>query len=238
MRLFGSGRIASIMDKMGIEEGEVIQSGMMTRTIERAQKKVEENNFGVRKRLLEYDDVMNSQREVIYTRRRHALHGERVDIDINNIMGDYAEAFVEQNYGIDYEEFKMEMMREVAVELTMSEESYRKASDRDLVAHVNDDLREHHARRGVHIAETVRPVMERVYEDRKDHMDSNMLFPITDGKLGFNVPVNLGKCQQSDGGEIYRSFNKVVMFTSIDDAWREHLREMDDLRQSVPERHL
>ncbi|MFR9650602.1 MAG: preprotein translocase subunit SecA [Rikenellaceae bacterium] len=233
MRLFGSGRIATIMDKMGLEEGEVIQSGMMTKTIERAQTKVEENNFGMRKRLLEYDDVMNSQREVIYTRRRHALHGERVDIDINNIMGDYAEAFIELNYGIDYEEFKLELIREIAVEFSMDEATYKKATERDLVAHLTETIREHHQRRELTIAETVKPVMERVYEDRKEQMESNMLFPITDGKLGFNVPVNLRKCKDSEGGEIYRSFNKVVMFTSIDDAWREHLREMDDLRQSV-----
>ncbi|MFI3259485.1 MAG: preprotein translocase subunit SecA [Rikenellaceae bacterium] len=233
MRLFGSERIASIMDRMGLEEGEVIQSSLMTKTIERAQKKVEENNFGTRKRLLEYDDVMNSQREVIYTRRRHALHGERVEIDMNNIMCDYAEAFVEQNEGCTYEEIKMELIRDIAMEFTMDEATYNSAKPKALVDHIVEDLRAHCERRAVSIAETVSPVMTRVYEDRKDEMDSNMLFPVTDGHLGFNVPVNLQRCKDSDGGEIFRAFSKVVMFSSIDDAWRLHLREMDDLRQSV-----
>ncbi|MFI3268993.1 MAG: preprotein translocase subunit SecA [Rikenellaceae bacterium] len=233
MRLFGSGRIATIMDKMGLEDGEVIQSSMMTKTIERAQKKVEENNFGTRKRLLEYDDVMNSQREVIYTRRRHALHGERVEIDINNIMCDFAEAFVEQYEGAEYEEFKMDLIREVAIDFSMDAESYRKATPRQIIDQIIADIVAHYERRAMMIADTVAPVMERVYEDRKDNMDTNIMIPITDGHLGFNVPINLQKCKDSAGREIYRMFTKVVMFTSIDDAWREHLREMDDLRQSV-----
>ncbi|MFI3305364.1 MAG: preprotein translocase subunit SecA [Rikenellaceae bacterium] len=233
MRLFGSERIASIMDKMGLEEGEVIQSSIMTKTIERAQKKVEENNFGTRKRLLEYDDVMNSQREVIYTRRRSALHGDRIEVDINNIMCDYAEAFVSEFEGIEYEAFKMELIREVALEFTMSEEEYKNAKPRAIIDHIIADLQAHYERRGATIADTVRPVMDKVYEDRADNMDSNMMFPITDGHLGYNVPVNLQRCKDSDGRDIFRVFTKVVMFTSIDDAWREHLREMDDLRQSV-----
>ncbi|MFR9603090.1 MAG: preprotein translocase subunit SecA [Rikenellaceae bacterium] len=233
MRLFGSGRIADIMDKMGLEEGEVIQSSLMTKTIERAQKKVEENNFGTRKRLLEYDDVMNSQREVIYTRRRHALYGERIEIDLNNIMCDYAEAFVEQNEGIDFEDFRMELIREIALEFSMDEQSYKKATPRELIDQIVADLRSLYEQKGKLISDTVRPVMERVYEDRKEELDTNMYFPITDGHLGFNVPVNLLRCKDSDGAEIYKMFSKVVMFTSIDDAWREHLREMDDLRQSV-----
>ncbi len=233
MRLFGSGRIATIMDKMGLEEGEVIQSSMMTKTIERAQKKVEENNFGTRKRLLEYDDVMNSQREVIYTRRRHALHGERIEIDINNIMCDFAEAFVEQNEGIEFEEFKMELIRTVALDFSMAEEAYRKSTPRQIIDHIISDLVAHYERRSMGIADTVAATMERIYEERKDNLDSKIIFPITDGHLGFNVPVNLLRCKESAGREIYRMFTKVVMFTSIDDAWREHLREMDDLRQSV-----
>ncbi|MFR9660453.1 MAG: SEC-C metal-binding domain-containing protein, partial [Rikenellaceae bacterium] len=233
MRLFGSGRIATIMDKMGLEDGEVIQSSMMTKTIERAQKKVEENNFGTRKRLLEYDDVMNSQREVIYKRRRHALYGERVEIDLNNIMCDYAEAFVEQNYGMEYDEFRMELIREIAVELTMNEAEYKKAEARQISDHLIEDIKSTQEIRSKMIADTVRGVMERVYVDRADELDSNILFPITNGHLGYNVPVNLQRCKDSDGAEIYKAFSKVVMFTAIDDAWREHLREMDDLRQSV-----
>ena len=233
MRLFGSGRIATMMDRMGLKEGEVIQAGMMTKAIERAQKKVEENNFGIRKRLLEYDDVMNSQREVIYTRRRHALYGERVEIDLNNIMYDYAENFVEEHRGIEFEEFRFELIREVAVEPTLDEAAYAAAKPEELVEAIVADLKAAYARRAKAVADTVRPVMERIYEERKEQLDSNIYFPITDGHLGFNVPVNLRRCQQTDGAEIYKVFSKVVMFTSIDDAWREHLREMDDLRQSV-----
>ena len=233
MRLFGSGRIASMMDRMGLKEGEVIQAGMMTKAIERAQKKVEENNFGIRKRLLEYDDVMNSQREVIYTRRRHALYGERIEIDLNNIMYDYADNFVEENRGIEFEDFRMELIREVAVEPQIDEATYKDAKPGELVEAIVKALKEGYARRAKAVADTVRPVMERIYEDRKDQLDSNIYFPLTDGHLGYNVPVNLRKCQSSDGAEIYKVFSKVVMFTTIDDAWREHLREMDDLRQSV-----
>ena len=233
MRLFGSGRIATMMDRMGLKEGEVIQSKMMTKAIERAQKKVEENNFGIRKRLLEYDDVMNSQREVIYTRRRHALYGERIEIDLNNIMYDFAENFVETTRGVDFEEFRFELIREVAVEPTFDEATYTTAKPAELVELIVKDLRDTYARRAKAVADTVRPVMQRIYEDRKDQLDSNIFFPLTDGHLGYNVPVNLRKCQETDGAEIYKVFSKVVMFTTIDDAWREHLREMDDLRQSV-----
>ena len=233
MRLFGSGRIAAMMDRMGLKEGEVIQAGMMTKAIERAQKKVEENNFGIRKRLLEYDDVMNSQREVIYTRRRHALYGERIEIDLNNIMYDYAENFVEENRGIEFEEFRLELIRDVAIEPEIDEAAYKNAKPVELVEAIVKALKEAYARRAKAVADTVRPVMERIYEDRKEQLDSNIYFPLTDGHLGYNVPVNLLKCQSTDGAEIYKVFSKVVMFTTIDDAWREHLREMDDLRQSV-----
>ena len=233
MRLFGASRIAAAMDRMGHEEGEALQAKMLSNAIERAQKKVEENNFGIRKRLLEYDDVMNSQREVIYTRRRHALYGERIEIDLNNILYDYAELFVEQHGGIEFEDFRFELIREVAVEPTFGAEAYAKAKPAELVEWIVKDLQELYARRAKAVADTVRPVMERIYEERKDQLDGNIYFPLTDGHLGYNVPVNLRRCQETDGAEIYKVFAKVVMFTTIDDAWREHLREMDDLRQSV-----
>ena len=233
LRLFGSERIASVMDRMGLEEGEVIQSRMMSNAVERAQKKVEENNFGIRKRLLEYDDVMNSQREVIYTRRRHALYGERIEIDLNNIMYDYAEAFVSSHEGWDYEGIKLELIREVATQPSFDEATYEKARHNELVELIVNDVKAAYERRAKAVADTVRPVMERIYEERKEQLDTNMYFPLTNGHLGYNVPVNLRKCKDSDGAEIYKMFSKVVMFTTIDDAWREHLREMDDLRQSV-----
>ena len=233
MRLFGSERIASMMDRMGIQEGEVIQASMMTKAIERAQKKVEENNFGIRKRLLEYDDVMNSQREVIYTRRRHALYGEQIEIDLNNIMYDYAESFVNNNEGADYESFSFELIREVALKPSFDEAKYNSAKHAELVELIVEDLRELFARRQKAVADTVRQTMEMVYETNKDHMSNNIHFPITDGHLGFHVPVELQRCKDTDGHEIYKAFAKIVLFTTIDDAWREHLREMDDLRQSV-----
>ena len=233
MRLFGSERIASMMDRMGIQEGEVIQASMMTKAIERAQKKVEENNFGIRKRLLEYDDVMNSQREVIYTRRRHALYGEQIEIDLNNIMYDYAESFVSSNEGADYESFSFELIREVALKPSFDEQKYNSAKRAELVELIVADLRELFARRQKAVADTVRKTMEMVYETNKDHMTNNIHFPLTDGHLGFHVPVELQRCKDTDGAEIYKAFAKIVLFTTIDDAWREHLREMDELRQSV-----
>ena len=233
MRLFGSERIASMMDRMGIQEGEVIQASMMTKAIERAQKKVEENHIGIRKRLLEYDDVMNSQREVIYTRRRHALYGEQIEIDLNNIMYDYAETFVNNNEGADYESFSFELIREVALKPSFDEAKYNSAKHAELVELIVEDLRELFARRQKAVADTVRQTMEMVYETNKDHMSNNIHFPITDGHLGFHVPVELQRCKDTDGHEIYKAFAKIVLFTTIDDAWREHLREMDDLRQSV-----
>ena len=233
MRLFGSERIATMMDRMGIQEGEVIQASMMSKAIERAQKKVEENNFGIRKRLLEYDDVMNSQREVIYTRRRHALYGERIEIDLNNTMYDFAEKFMEAHEGMDYESFSFELIREVALQPTFDEATYNSAKPKEIVELIVKDLHNLYARRGKLAADTVRATMKKIYEDNKHLMDRIIHFPLTDGNLGFHVPVELQKCKDTDCAEIYKVFAKIVMFTTIDDAWREHLREMDELRQSV-----
>ena len=233
MRLFGSERIATMMDRMGIQEGEVIQASMMSKAIERAQKKVEENNFGIRKRLLEYDDVMNSQREVIYTRRRHALYGERIEIDLNNTMYDFAEKFMEAHEGMDYESFSFELIREVALHPTFDEATYNAAKPKEIVELIVKDLHALYARRSKSAADTVRLTMEKIYEDNKHLMDRVIHFPLTDGNLGFHVPVELQKCKDTDCAEIYKVFAKIVMFTTIDDAWREHLREMDELRHSV-----
>ncbi len=233
MRLFGSDRIAAMMDRMGIQDGEAIESGMMSKAVERAQKKVEENNFGIRKRLLEYDDVMNSQREVIYTRRRNALYGERIEIDLNNLMYDFAEAFMNNHEDDDFEYFNFELIREVGMQLSIDQEAYKKLNRSELIELIVKDLQALYARRAKAVADTVRSVMTRIYEERKDNLEGKMYFPLTNGHLGYNVPVDLQKCKDTDGAEIFRSFTKVVMFTMIDDAWREHLREMDDLRQSV-----
>ena len=233
LRLFGSDRIAKMMDKMGLQEGEVIQAGMMTKAIERAQKKVEENHFGTRKRLLEYDDVMNSQREVIYTRRRHALYGERIDIDLNNLRQDFALRFVESHEGCSYEDFKFDLMREVAIETSIAEAQFDAMKPKEIINSICDDLAAAFERKAKAIADMVRPTMEKIYEDRKGHMDTRIAFPITDGRMRYAIPVELQKCKDSDCMEIYREFAKVALFTTIDDAWREHLRDMDDLRQSV-----
>jgi preprotein translocase subunit SecA len=232
MRLFGSDRIATMMDKMGLQEGEVIQAGMMSKAIEKAQKKVEENHFGVRKRLLEYDDVMNSQRTVIYTQRRHALHGERVEIDLNNMMLDFADTFVENTQGADFEDFSIELIRQVAMQPTFDEATYNKASKEELAQLIVEDLRTAYARRAQVVAQTAMPVLKNVIEKQGDQVET-LFVPITNGTLVYNVATNLKRAVESDGAEIYKMFTKLAMLTTIDDNWREHLRAMDDLKQSV-----
>ncbi len=234
MRLFGSERISGMMDRMGLKEGESIQAGMMSKAIERAQKKVEENNFGIRKRLLEYDDVMNSQREVIYTRRRHALYGERVEIDLNNIVMDFAESFADNYCEEDFETMSLELIRLVAIQPSFNEEQFEqmKRHKHEFVDAIANDLREAYKRRAQQVASTAKPTIDRIYTEQGSQFE-NIYIPITDGKLGYNVPVELKKCFESDCTEIYKVFSKIVMLTTIDDNWREHLREMDDLRQSV-----
>ena len=234
MRLFGSGRIATWMDRMGLKEGEVIQAGMMTKAIERAQKKVEENNFGIRKRLLEYDDVMNSQREVIYTRRRHALYGERIEVDLNNIMVDFAETFVDTYYDndTDYEDFKFELIRQVAVQPSFDQNEFTGVKKEVLVGMLVKDFQEAYARRMSAVAATANPVIKNVYEQHAAQYE-NIYVPVSDGRRVFQIPVNLKKAYESQSKEVYKSFSKIVMLLTIDENWKEHLREMDDLRQSV-----
>lgn len=232
MRLFGSERIARLMDTMGLKEGEVIQAGMMTKAIERAQKKVEENNFGIRKRLLEYDDVMNSQREVIYKRRHNAVFGERIEVDLNNMMGDFAEAFVEQQRGIPYEEFKVELIRQVSIEPSISEAEYDDLKDSELAEIIIRDMRGTLKRRASQIAQQAYPVLENVWKEQGDKFE-NVSIPLTDGKRGLNVPVNFKRVIDSKGLEIHKAFSRVMMLITIDEDWKQHLRDMDDLKQSV-----
>ncbi len=231
MRLFGSDRIAAMMDKMGLEEGEVIQAGMMTKAIERAQKKVEENNFGIRKRLLEYDDVMNKQRTAIYTMRRHALYGEGVDIDLNNMILSFADTFAANIKGAPYEEMSLELIRQVAIQPSFDEATYQKASTTEFADLITEDIRAAYARRAQMVAQTAMPVIKNVVESNAQA--ENMYVPVTNGTLVYNVLVNLKKCVETEGAEIYKMFTKLAMLTTIDDNWREHLREMDDLKQSV-----
>jgi len=233
MRMFGSERIAKVMDRLGLEEGEVIEHGMISKSIERAQKKVEENNFGIRKRLLEYDDVMNSQREVIYTKRKHALHGERIGVDFANMMYDVCISVVENAHGnISFEEFNFELLRILSLESPFTEEEYLKESSENLTEQIYEELLKIYDRRIKTIADQAYPVIKDVYE-KQSGTYKNIVVPISDGKRVFSVVTNLEKAAKTQGKELVRSFLKAIILVSIDDAWKEHLRELDDLKQSV-----
>ncbi|MCQ2228618.1 MAG: preprotein translocase subunit SecA [Bacteroidales bacterium] len=233
MRLFGSERMVKIMDRAGFEEGEPIQHGMMTKAIERAQRKVEENNFGIRKRLLEYDDVMNSQREVIYTKRRHALFGERLELDIMNMMQDTADGLVADGKNAnDFESFRLDVLKVFAIELPFTEEEFYKKNNNQLADMLYLKAWEAFSMRCQKIAEQAFPVVKQVYEQQAGKY-KNIVVPITDGKRVFQIPTNLEKAYQTEGKELISSFEKVIMLVTIDDAWREHLRQLDELRTSV-----
>jgi len=232
MRLFGSGRIASIVDRMGMKEGEVLQHSMLSSSIERAQKKVEENNFGIRKRLLEYDDVMNSQREVIYTRRRNALYGERVDVDVANMMSDFAESFVQQMEGFDYEEFAHELIRQISIEPGIDEEVYRRQNIAELSQALAEQIQKVYGRRAETLVAQAWPIMKNIYETQRATYE-NVVVPVGDGKRIYQVIVNIKKAYESKGKELIRAINKTINLVMIDEYWKEHLRDMDDLKQSV-----
>ncbi|MFW5901050.1 MAG: preprotein translocase subunit SecA, partial [bacterium] len=233
MRLFGSDRIASVMARMGLKEGEVIQHSMISRSIERAQRKVEENNYGIRKRLLDYDDVMNSQREVIYKRRKHALFGERLSVDIANMMRDVCEALV-GNYqdSSDFEGFKFELIRTLSIDSPVTGEEFLKLDGQEIVDKLHEIVKESYKRKEETIASQANPVIKEVYE-KHSHQYENIVVPITDGTKTIQVVTNLKNAYESEGRELVKSYQKNVILSTIDEAWKEHLREMDDLRQSV-----
>jgi preprotein translocase subunit SecA len=233
MRLFGSDRITSIMDKIGLKEGEMIQHSMITKSIERAQKKVEENNFGIRKRLLEYDDVMNSQREVIYKKRRHALFGDRLEVDILNTMYDVIENMVTeyQSNGM-FEEFNLELIRLMSIESPVSEQEFARMNADELVEKVYHEMVAAYTRKTEVIAKQAYPVIRDVYE-QKAHLYTNIIVPISDGKHIFQIITNLEKAYKNQGKELVKSYQKQTVLSTIDEAWKEQLREMDDLKQSV-----
>ena len=232
MRMFGSERIAGIMDRMGLQEGEVIQHPMITKQIEKAQKKVEENHFGVRKHLLEYDDVMNSQREVIYKKRRHALFGERLSIDINNMMMDFGEKLIEEYQDAkDFEGFKMELLSSMGIDAPFSEEEFDRSKTKELAEKLFDAASEHYKEKARIIGEKTLPVIKNVYENQT-HFE-NIAIPITDGKRGMNVIVNLKKAVENGAREVNLCIEKSITLGLIDNAWKEHLRELDDLKESV-----
>jgi preprotein translocase subunit SecA len=233
MRLFGSDRIARMMDRMGLEEGEVIQHSLITKSIERAQKKVEENNFGVRKRLLEYDDVMNSQREVIYTRRRHALFGERLSVDIANTIYDVCEELVKLHQEEkSYQGFEMDLIKEFSIESPFSEEEFLKQDAVKLAERLFESAMKHYTEKSTAISVNVSPVVKNVYENSA-HMYENIVIPFSDGIKTMQVLANLKRSYESGGKEIVTAMEKGVVLGVIDEAWKEHLREMDDLKQSV-----
>ena len=233
MRLFGSERISGIMDKLGLKDGEMIQHPMITKSIERAQKKVEENNFGIRKRLLEYDDVMNSQREVIYSKRRHALLGDRLSVDIANMMYDATENIVTTNKETgDFDEFQFSLIRSLSVDSPVAKAEFSKNNDEEVIDVVYAKVLDAYRRKSEVIASTALPVLKDVYE-RMSATYENVVVPITDGVRTYNVITNLRAAVESSGKELLRSFEKTSVLATIDDAWREHLREMDDLKQSV-----
>ena len=233
MRLFGSDRMSKMMDRLGLKEGEVIQHSWISKSIERAQKKVEENNFGIRKRLLEYDDVMNSQREVIYTRRHHALYGERVEVDIDNMMNDFAITLADQVHGkMDFEEYQMELIRLLGIETTITEAEFKSMSQDDLEEKIYSNIKSVYERKTTQVAQQAWPVIKDVYEHQAAQYQ-NIVVPITDGHKGFNVLTNLKKAYDSKGKEVVKSYAKTIMLVTIDEHWMEHLREMDELKQSV-----
>ncbi|NNC82938.1 MAG: preprotein translocase subunit SecA [Flavobacteriales bacterium] len=233
MRLFGSDRIARMMDRLGIEEGEVIQHSMITKSIERAQKKVEENNFGIRKRLLEYDDVMNTQREVIYKKRRYALFGERMSLEVANMFNDLTESTVMATHeDKDFEGFKMELLRNFSIASPVSEEEFISSSDEEVADKVYEAASKHYAQKSELLSKAVYPVVKNVYENQSEQY-KNIVVPFTDGKRTLNVVANLEKAYNTQGKELIREVEKGVMLAMIDNEWKEHLREMDDLRQSV-----
>ena len=232
MRLFGSERIAGVVDKLGMEEHEALEAPMLNSSIERAQKKVEENNFGIRKRLLEYDDVMNSQREVIYTKRRNALSGERVEIDVMNMMQDLSQIFAERAEEYDYESFSEMVMTSISADLGMDEETFAGMKPKELSEKLYAHIVETYNRRMDTMVQRAYPIIKEVYE-KQAAIYQNIAIPISDGRKMLTLSVDLKKAYESQGKEIARALSKTITLWQIDEHWKEHLRDMDDLKQSV-----
>ncbi|MFL2639536.1 MAG: preprotein translocase subunit SecA [Flavobacteriaceae bacterium] len=233
MRLFGSERVAKMMDKMGLEEGEVIQHSMMTKTIERAQKKVEENNFGIRKRLLEYDDVMNAQREIIYKRRKHALEGDRLKVDIANMIYDITELIVETNKeNNDHKNFEFDIIRSFSIGSEFNELNFEKIDVEEIIIKTYKSAYDHYKSKVKLNAEKVFPVIKNVFENPSNNFE-RIVVPFTDGKKTLNVVSNLKDAYESKGETLINDFEKNISLAIIDESWKNHLRKMDELKQSV-----
>lgn len=233
MRLFSSERIVKVMDQLGFEEGEMIEHSMISKSIERAQRKVEENNFGMRKRLLEYDDVMNSQRTVVYSKRRHALMGERIGIDVMNMMYEAVEVIVnEYAEAADYEGLELELLRVFGIESPIKPEDMKRMKGEQLADELFQAVLDAHKQRTERMAEVADPVIQQVYE-QQGAMYENIMIPVTDGKRMYNISCHLEEAAKSHSKTIAKAFQKSILLQMIDESWKEHLREMDDLRQSV-----
>ena len=232
MRKFGSERIAKVMDRMGLKEGEVISAGLVSKSIERAQKKVEENNFGVRKRLLEYDDVMNTQRKAIYKKRKNALYGDKIDIDVDNMFYDLCDLTVFKNENSNYQDFELDLVRVLGIAAPVSENEFAEFNKNELVDIIYDKTRSKYDRKCEKIATKGMPQIKHVYETMSEKY-KNIVFPLTDGKREMRLIINLEEAYKSEGKNISRSFEKNVILSKIDEEWKEHLREMDDLRSAV-----
>ncbi len=233
MRLFGSDRIAKVMDQMGHQDGDVIQHRMISKSIERAQKKVEENNFGIRKRLLEYDDVMNKQRSTVYRKRRNALFGDRLAIDISQMFEDVCETIVNRNWeDKDFEAFSMDMIKVFGVETPFEESFFLQERPQNLVRKLYPVVYEHYKEKIKHVSEQAYPVIEKVYLEHGDRFQ-NIAIPFTDGNKNISIVAPLKKCYETKGREVGLSFEKGITLAVIDNAWKEHLRAMDDLKDSV-----
>lgn len=233
MRLFGSERIASLMDRMGLKEGEVIQHSMITKSIERAQKKVEENHFGTRKRLIEYDDVMNAQRDVIYKRRRNALYGDKLSIDIANMMYEVSSSMVEEYKDAhDYSGFNLECIRIFGAESLITQQQFNSLKEDDLTQTVYEAAQKHYNEKILSVSEQAFPVVRDVYTNPNNSFE-NIVTPFTDGIRTVQVLANLKKAYETKGRELVLGFEKSVVLAMIDDSWKEHLRELDDLKQAV-----
>ncbi len=231
MRLFGSEKIAKIMDRMGMKEGDVIQHPMISKSIERAQKKVEENNFGIRKRLLEYDDVMNAQRELVYKRRRHALEGERLKVDIANMIYEAIQAIVEQTKG-DYENFEMELIKTFSISSPVSKNEFKNIDELKLINTIYELATKHYKEKIERTAITAYPVIKQVYENEGDKY-KRIVVPFTDGSRSIQVTTDLKEAYESEGKKLVVDFEKNITLAIIDEAWKEHLHKMDQLKTSV-----
>ena len=229
MRLFGSERIATVMDKLGFKEGEMLESSMITKQVERAQKKVEENNFGIRKRLLEYDDVMNKQRTVVYSKRRHALMGERIGMDISNTIWDRVANIIEQN---DYEGCKEQFIKIFAMECPFSSDEFINKNHEELAEESFQVAMGNFKRKMEHVQELAIPVIKQVYENQ-GHMYERIVVPLTDGRKMYNIPCNLKEAYDTECKSVVKEFEKQILLHIIDDAWKENLRELDELKHSV-----